>query len=123
MARLDLRPDVLDLLLYAGDGISFRMICTDNDRNPIDVSGTVGAQIRLHKEDPDPPLESFSVNTVDAYQGIIYLSLTGTQTRNLLTHGDGSTFDGWWDVQWTKAGAQPRTLAVGKVECVIDVTR
>lgn len=123
MARLDLRPDALDLLLYAGDGISFRMICKNTLDAPVDVSGDVKAQIRKEKDDPDPPLLTFAVNTVDAYAGTIYLSLTGAQTQTLMTGLDNGKFVGFWDVQWTKAGGQPRTLCAGQVECVGDVTR
>jgi hypothetical protein len=125
VARLDLRPEILDLALYAGDGISFRMICTDVNNEPVDISGDVKAQIRVHKADPDPPVETFSVNVVDASSGIIYISLTGIQTQNLMTNpatADGR-FLGVWDVQWTKAGSQPRTICVGQVDCVGDVTR
>ena len=62
---------------------------------------------------------------VDAYLGKISLSLTGEQTRQLVDHPsskDGK-FTGVWDIQWTPAGLQPRTLCQGKVECVADVTR
>jgi hypothetical protein len=122
---LNLRPEVLNLFLYAGDGISFRMICTDTKNEPIDVSGDVKAQIRLEGDAPDPPLATFSVNATDAYKGIIVLSLTGEQTTALM--GDpGNTiekFTGVWDVQWTPGGSEPRTLCVGSVECVTDVTR
>lgn len=118
-------PDTLDLRLYAGDGIEFRMICTNGDGGPIDITGEVRAQIRLERLTPDPPIVSFSVNAVDAYQGIIILSLTGEQTASLSNDPssvDGN-FNGVWDTQWTPAGLQPRTLCQGKVECVIDVTR
>jgi hypothetical protein len=122
---LNLRPEVLNLSLYAGDGISFRMICTDTKNEPIDVSGDVKAQIRLEGDAPDPPLATFSVNAQDAYKGIIVLSLTGDQTTALM--GDPGNkiekFVGVWDVQWTPGGAEPRTLCVGSVECVTDVTR
>lgn len=118
-------PDVLNLQLYAGDGIEFRMICTNGDENPVDISGEVKAQIRLERLTPDPPIVSFNVNAVDAYQGIIILSLTGAQTATLAQHEsskDGK-FSGVWDVQWTPSGKQPKTLCQGSVECVIDVTR
>jgi hypothetical protein len=118
-------PDVLDLLLYAGDGIELRMICTNGDGTPIDISGEVKAQIRLERLSPDPPVVSFSVDAIDAYQGIIVLSLSGEQTAALSQDDSAKEgkFSGVWDTQWTPSGAQPKTLCQGKVECVIDVTR
>ena len=121
VAQIDVQPEILDLNLYAGDGLKFRVICTDGDGAPIDINGEVSAEIRLKRLDPDPPVASFSINTVDAYQGIIVLSLTGDQTADLVA--DSDKFSGVWDLQWTPAGSEPRTLCQGKVGCVIDVTR
>ena len=118
-------PDTLDLILYAGDGIEFRMVCTTGDGSPIDISGEVKAQIRLERLTPDPPIASFTVGMVDAYQGIIVLSLTGEQTAALSQDASAKNgkFNGVWDVQWTAANAQPKTLCQGSVECSVDVTR
>ena len=49
MAVINIRPQVLDLMLYAGDGIEFRLICTDSGNAPVDITGTVRAQIRLDR--------------------------------------------------------------------------
>ena len=73
MAVINIRPQVLDLMLYAGDGIEFRLICTDSGNAPVDITGTVRAQIRLDRLSEDPPITEFAVGTVDAYQGIIVL--------------------------------------------------
>lgn len=120
---LNFRPTILNLLLYAGDGVSVRLTCKDTAGNLIDINGAVTAQIRLDRIHPDdPPLAEFTVSLVDAYLGIIILSLTGDQTLSLL--GDGAdTFTGVWDVQWTPEDLQIRTLVQGSVECVADVTR
>jgi hypothetical protein len=122
--QINLQPQVLDLELYAGDGVEFRLKCTDGAGAPIDVTGTVKAQVRLDRL-VDPPIVEFTVNAVDAYLGIIVLSLTGAQTAQLSTDpsSKGGKFVGVWDVQWTPAGKQPRTLCQGKVECATDVTR
>ena len=122
---INLQPEVLDLILYAGDGVSFKMIITNGANAPIDISGSISAQIRLQRLDPDPPVVSFGVNMVDAYQGIVRLSLTGDQTADLSQHPSAKEgkFLGVWDVQWTPSGAEPRTLCQGKIECGIDVTR
>jgi hypothetical protein len=118
--QINLQPQVLDLGLYAGDGVEFRLKCTDKAGAPIDVTGTVKAQIRVDRL-VDPPVVEFTVNAIDAYLGIIVLSLTGAQTAEL--SADTGRFIGVWDVQWTPSGKQPRTLCQGKVECVTDVTR
>jgi hypothetical protein len=122
--QINLQPESLDLYLYAGDGVEFRVICTNGAGAPIDITGVVKAQVRLERLTPDP-IVAFSVNAVDAYQGIVILSLTGAQTAQLSQDPSSKSgkFVGVWDMQWTPAGSQPRTLCQGKVECVVDVTR
>jgi hypothetical protein len=122
---IDLQPEVLDLRLYAGDGVELPITCTDGAGAPIDVSGSVNAQVRLERLTPDPPIVSFAVNAVDAYQGKVILTLTGDETAMLSTDPSSKNgkFIGVWDLQWTPAGSEPRTLCQGKVECVSDVTR
>lgn len=120
---MNLRPSILNLLLYAGDGFNIRLAVKDNAGTPIDITGAINAQVRADRVHPeDPPLASFSVNLVDAYLGIIGLTLSGVQTLTLLGPNE-ETFNGVWDVQWTPADMEPRTLVQGIVECVADVTR
>jgi hypothetical protein len=123
--QINLQPELLDLNLYAGDGVELPITCTDGAGAPIDVSGVVKAQIRLERLTPDPPIASFAVNAVDAYQGKVIISLTGEQTMALSMDESSKAgkFVGVWDLQWTPADSQPRTLCQGKVECVADVTR
>jgi hypothetical protein len=45
--QINLQPQTLDLALYAGDGVEFRLVCTNTAGAPIDVTGTIKAQIRL----------------------------------------------------------------------------
>jgi hypothetical protein len=122
---IDLQPQVLDLILYAGDGVSFRLICTDKAGAPVDITGSVEAQIRLNRSKDEVPIVEFTANLVDAYQGIVILSLAGDQTQTLADHPSASAgkFKGVWDVEWEPAGLEPRTLCQGDVECVADVTR
>ena len=129
MASLAVQPPVLDLSFYAGDGIAFKVLCTNDAEPPVpvDVRGTVVAQVRIDRASEDPPVVIFSSNMVKAQQGEIILSLTGDQTQPLVTHpsvkpGSGK-FAGVWDLEWTAAGAEPRTLCQGKVECLADVSR
>jgi len=120
---IDFRPTIMDLLLYAGDGVNLRLTCKDTAGDLIDISGSVTAQIRVDRLHPaDPPLVDFNVSLVDAYLGVIGLILTGEQTLSLLGEGQ-SKFTGVWDVQWTPPELQVRTLVQGIVECVADVTR
>jgi hypothetical protein len=123
---IDLQPQILDLILYAGDGVSFRLICTDKAEAPVDVTGSVEAQIRINRDKDESPIVEFSAELVDAYQGIVVLSLTGDQTQALVDHpsvNSSGKFVGVWDVEWEPEGLEPRTLCQGKVECVADVTR
>lgn len=123
---IDLQPQILDLILYAGDGVSFRLICTDKAGAPVDVTGSVDAHIRIDRSDGSQPIVEFAADLVDAYNGIVALSLTGEQTQALVDDPSANSsgkFTGVWDVQWEPAGLEPRTLCQGKVECVADVTR
>lgn len=121
--RIDLQPQVLDLILYSGDGFKVRLTCKDTADAPIDITGAVTAQIREDRLHPtDPPVVSFTVDLVDAYLGIVKLSLTGDQTQ-ALTDSVSGTFTGVWDVEWDPAADEPRTLCQGSVECVADVSR
>lgn len=120
---IDLRPNIVNLFLYAGDGFSIKLACKDTAGTPIDISGAVEAQVRQDRIHPDdPPLATFTVSLVDAYLGFATLSLTGEQTETLLPDG-ADKFVGVWDVEWTPPDKEPRTLLQGSVECVADVTR
>jgi hypothetical protein len=123
--KISAQPPVLDLSFYAGDGVSFRLICTDSEDQPIDVTGAVEAQIRVDRSETSTVIAEFSTDLANADVGIVILSLTGEDSQNLIE--DPSTkkgvFTGVWDVQWTATGEEPRTLCQGKVECMADVTR
>ena len=123
--KINTQPPSLDLLLYAGDGASFRVICTDPTNTPVDVSGTVLSQVKLDRSPGSVAIVSFSSDLTDAVDGIIVLSLTGEQTQDLLEHESvvNGRFVGVWDLQWTATASEPRTLVQGKVDCVADVTR
>lgn len=123
--QIKLQPEVVNLFLYAGDGVDIPITCTNGAGAPIDITGGVIAQIRLERLTPDPPVATFIVNAADAYNGKVILSLTGEDTALLSADPSSKAgkFVGVWDVQWTPAGSQPRTLCQGTVECVADVTR
>lgn len=125
MATINAQPPVLDLALYAGDGISFRLFCKDSDGDSVNITGTVKAQVRLNRTPENTLVVDFTSDLANAEEGVITLSLTGDQTEELMTDdsaNDGK-FDGVWDLEWDPDGGEPRTLCQGKVECVADVTK
>jgi hypothetical protein len=117
--KITYEPQILDLILYAGDGISFTITVTDPALEPIDLTGTMIAQIRTERESVDPPNAEFEIDLADAELGIAVLKLTGEQTHSLITP---EKFTGVWDLQWTPAGEEPMTLCQGSVECRPDVS-
>ena len=120
---INLQPEVVNLSLYAGDGATLRLVCTDNTGTPIDITGSIAAQIRINRLDETSPLATFSVIMTDAADGIVILSLTGDQTDTLMDSAVNGKFTGVWDIEWDPSGFEPRTICQGKVECVADVTR
>lgn len=124
--QIDVQPQKVNLLLYAGDGTSVKFILTDGPTaEPLPVTGTVMAQIRLDRLSPDPPIVSFAVDLSEAADGIVYCNISAAQTRSLVEDASAvnGRFTGVWDVQWTPSTGLPRTLVQGKVECIIDVSR
>jgi hypothetical protein len=117
--KISLIPSSLDLELYAGDGVSLVFGLNDSDGNPLNVTGTVIAQIRETRADIDPSAD-FTADLTNGASGQVVLSLTGVQTGALI--GQKQRFEGVWDMQWTKAGSEPVTVLQGKVTCDPDVT-
>jgi hypothetical protein len=118
--KLSFIPQTLDLLLYAGDGAGIRFTITDKTGAALPLTGEMKAQIRANREDVDPALAEFSVDTSDFATGIVLISLTGDQTHSLIS-GD-EKFTGVWDLEWISTGDEPATLIQGNVECIPDVT-
>lgn len=118
--KISLIPSLLDLELYAGDGVELVLGLTDGAGGPLDVTGDVKAQIRANRADVTAATE-FTADLAEGATGTVILSLTGLQTASLV---QGATkFDGVWDMQWTIADGQPVTVLQGKVTCDPDVTR
>jgi hypothetical protein len=114
-------PQRVDLAVYAGDGVELRLNAVDaKTGDSLDLAGEIGAQVKANRSDTEP-ITQFAVNTEQAADGILDLSLSGSQTAALLA--DSSQFKGSWDVQWLADGEQPRTLVQGNLTCVLDVTR
>lgn len=125
MAAITMQPPVLDLSMYAGDGISFRLICKDETGAVVNLTGVIEAQVRVDRSEGSSPIVEFTADPSQSTQGIVRLSLTGDQTQELVDDPSSSKgkFSGVWDVQWTPTGKEPRTLCQGKVDCLADVTR
>lgn len=119
--KISLVPSSLDLALYAGDGVSLIFTLNDSSGNPLDVTGTVEAQIR-HKRDDTDPLATFTADLTNHAAGEVVLSLTGAESAVLVVAGTDQ-FTGVWDMQWTKAGGEPVTVLQGAITCDADVTR
>jgi hypothetical protein len=118
-SKIDRTPETLDLVLYAGDGVSIRLGVTDNSDAPVTVTGELKAQIRTSRISPDVSAEFSAVP--EEGTGAVVISLTGEQTASLITEGE--TFSGVWDVQWHPPNSEPVTLTMGAVTCNADVTR
>jgi hypothetical protein len=118
--KISLVPSELDLDLYAGDGVSLVFTLSDSDGQPLNVTGAVTAQLRATRGDIDPSAD-FTADLTNGAQGEVVLSLSGAQTQALI--GQKETFEGVWDMQWTRVGSEPVTVLQGKVTCVPDVTR
>ena len=80
MASIDLKPQVLDLSLYAGDGVEFRLICTDNDGDPLNVSGNITAQIRVDRSETSSAIVDFDANLIEEVNQV-------RRYRNWVAHG------------------------------------
>jgi hypothetical protein len=114
-------PQTADIALYAGDGATLRLTATDTQTgDPIDLTGIITAQIRTSRTDPEAAAD-FAVDTAGATQGTIELTLTAAQTTLLRTNN--GHYRGYWDLQHTPPGQQPRTLIQGTISCHLDVTR
>jgi|SRR3954447_2847675 hypothetical protein len=118
--KISLIPSVLDLELYAGDGVELVLGLTDSSGGPLNVTGTVKAQVRANRADVTATTE-FAADLTEGTVGTVILSLTGIQTASLVQ--GAAKFEGVWDMQWTVLDGEPVTVLQGKVTCDPDVTR
>lgn len=117
--KIDLNPQILNLTLYSGDGPSFKVIIKDTLGSPVPLTGDMKAQVRVERDDEDPPSAEFSVDLSESEDGIVTFSLTGVQTQEL---SSGVKFVGVWDLEWEPTDEEPVTLLQGVLECFPDVT-
>lgn len=118
--KMDLTPDSLDLVLYAGDRGDFQIDFIDDNSIPINVSSWVWtAQIRKSRESSTHI--DLTIDVTKAVQGSIIVNIPKEVTRSL---GD-NTWDktSQWDIQCVTGGGDPLTVLQGTVSCNMDVTR
>jgi len=116
---INFEPQVLDLVLYAGDGANFRLRVTDTASQPVNLTGTMRAQVRQDRDSVDTPDAVFNIDLTESAEGLAVLTLTGEQTQVLAPL---DSYQGVWDLEWTPEGDEPRTICQGKVECLQDVS-
>ena len=120
---ISLLPATQDLKLYGGDGVQLQLIVSNGAGQPINLTGTLKAEIRESRVNPAIKA-TFTTDITDAANGVALVSLTGAQTASL--HGSPNPiekFSGVWDLQWTPQGSEPVTILQGAVESNLDVTR
>jgi len=109
---VDLRPDVLNIVVYGGDAWTLDLDLTDDEGTPLDLTGyTFAAQIRKNPDDT-ATIGTITVTSVNLTAGSLRLSQTAAP---ILT--------GFYDLQGTPSGGGSRTLVRGSFNATQDVTR
>lgn len=109
------KPAPRNLTVYRGDKYTHRIVFS-NAGNPLPVDAyTFSAQIRGKAEkDTNEPLAEFNIDTTDAADGIIVLSLDAEDTQDIVKS------KGFWDLQ---VDPIEKTWLAGSVTFMGDVTR
>lgn len=112
LARLT--PAVLDLALYAGDGLSITVTVTDSRGSRVVLEGTWRAMVRATRT--SATAVTLTVNAAAQAEGVVVVTATGAQV---------SSFDdtGVWDLEYTPTAQEPVTLLTGAVSVLRDVSR
>lgn len=123
---ISLVPTRLNLRLYAGDGAMVRLTFNQGGAQLSMDEGVLTAEIRAKRLDPEPAA-IWAVESGQASEGVITLTLTGAETAKLLENYNAQKyragFKGSWDAQWHPNGLEPVTLFQGDCFCDADVTR
>jgi hypothetical protein len=122
MATVSFAPAVVDLVgVRAGDRNSMSIVVSQ-DGAPLNITGAViTAQVRKLATDPDPAVLEAEIQITDAAAGAFTVSWPGDDVRALL--GSAASWSGRWDCQVALGGADPTTIAAGRFEAEVDVTR
>lgn len=118
--KMDLTPDSLDLVFYAGDIGDFQISFVDAINAPIDISSyTWVSQIRTSRTSNDPIV--LTIDTSLANVGLITVNVPATTTRILAS--DPMNTIRQWDIRCSLSGGSQITILQGTVTCSQDVTR
>jgi hypothetical protein len=123
MANLTQLPSQVDLSFVAGDTFRIRVrVVTPGTGEPVpldayefcaeigkDPTREIVAQFTV-EVDPEAPTEA------------VILTLTPSETAALPGMGNGTVFNGLWDLEVKFPNGDVRTVAAGKVTCYIDVS-
>lgn len=117
-AVADLRPVVLDLLLYAGDGTDITVHIKSNLTGAaLDMSlYTFTASARPERSSPDSDALAFTIDATGKATGDIVITIPAAVTREMDQVMD-------WDMRASKSGGDPRTFFTGRITVQEDVTR
>ena len=118
--KVDLTPDSLDLVYYAGDSGDFQMEFVDDAGTKLDVS-TWAWEAQIRKSRTADIFASLNIDTSQAVHGLLTIHIPGTVTRLLAQRAWDKVPQ--WDIQGTLGGADPLTVLQGTILCNMDVTR
>lgn len=115
--RVDLRPAVLDLALYAGDAtaVTLRFWTDAAKTTPADVSDREWSASWREDRTSDPATE-LELDDSEAATGVVIVRFSAADTSSFAEVGV-------WDVQGAVPGSDPSTLVTGYVTVQRDVTR
>lgn len=132
MAQLVSIPAQLDLVCYAGDDFFFTVTLTDENGDPLPITGTSKAQVRPDQESTTYWDMDVAVDPVITNQAVI--SIVGTKTTEMVDHCTHVTslyvgtelvtapmFTGVWD--WQQDASGVKTYASGKFAAIAEVSR
>lgn len=112
--KIDMRPRIADLKMYAGDAYTVGIGPVDNADTPADLSDrTWAAQWRPRRGSTDKV--DLEVDDSAAAAGTIVVHFRSEATRQFATQGV-------WDVQGLDGDDQALTLLTGSVSMLGDVT-
>lgn len=107
--------DKVYLTVRRGDTIRFQFTMKQANGQPLDVTGwSFLSQLR---DTTDTLVESFTINVLDAANGVLELLLPAINSASLPVDSLN------WDLQATDPVSDVRTLFTGRVKVLADVSR
>ncbi|HHA18786.1 MAG TPA: DUF2479 domain-containing protein [Methylophaga sp.] len=106
---------------YRGDTQRFTLVFTDNNKNPIDITGaTVWFTLKsdISADDSEAEIQKVVTNHIDPANGITEVVLSADDTSALIPNRNY-----YYDFQIKLSTGDVKTLLAGKVKVLEDVTR